>query len=125
MRTYLCVVSPRFPENYHIGVQSQTWGVERTYRNRIARVHEGDELVFLASQEIRSIHRVEGEVYEDSRPLWPAKDGDLFPFRIRISKPLYVGAIQKEDFVRGISFMRVVDSWGGTIQGASGFLTIG
>ncbi len=30
MRTYLCVVSPRFPENYHIGVQSQTWGVERT-----------------------------------------------------------------------------------------------
>ena len=120
MRTFLCVVSPRFPENYHIGVQSQTWGVERTYRNRIARVHEGDELVFLASQEIRSIHRVESEVYEDSRPLWPAKDGDFFPFRIRISKPLYVGAIQKEDFVRGISFMRVVDSWGGTIQGASG-----
>jgi hypothetical protein len=44
----------------------------------------------------------------------------VFPFRIRISKPLYVGMIQKEDFVRGISFMSVVDKWGGTIQGASG-----
>ena len=65
-------------------------------------------------------HRVESEVYEDTRPLWPPKDEDLFPFRIKISKPLYVGTIRKEDFVPEISFMSVVDAWGGTIQGASG-----
>jgi hypothetical protein len=79
MKTDLCVVSPRFPENYHIGVQSQTWGVEKNYKSRIAKVHEGDELVFLASQEIRSIHRIESEVYEETRLLWPPKDGDVFP----------------------------------------------
>jgi predicted RNA-binding protein len=120
MKTYLCVVSPRFPENYHIGVQSQTWGVEKNYKNRIAKVHEGDELVFLASQEIRSIHRIESEVYEETRLLWPPKDGDVFPYRIKISKPLYAGMIPKDDFVPRISFMSVVDKWGGTIQGASG-----
>jgi predicted RNA-binding protein len=125
MKTYLCIVSPRFPENYHIGVQSQTWGVERTYRNRIAKVHKGDELVFMASQEIRSIHRVQSEVYEDTRPLWPAKDGDFFPFRIRISNPLYVGAIQKEDFAPRISFMSVVDSWVEPFKTQAGCLTIG
>lgn len=120
MKTYLCVVSPRFPENYHIGVQSQTWGVERVYRSRIGKVRKGDELVFLALRAIRSVHRIESEVYEDSRPLWPAKDGDLFPFRIKISKPVYVGTIEKEDFVPAISFMSAVDAWGGTIMGANG-----
>ncbi len=56
----------------------------------------------------------------DVGQLWLAKDGDVFPFRIRISKPLYAGTIPKDDFVPRISFMSVVDKWGGTIQGASG-----
>ena len=98
MKTYLCVVSPRFPENYHIGVQSQTWGVEKGYRNRIAKVHEGDELVFLASQEIRSIHRVESEVYEEPGRFGPQKTETCFRSAIKISKPLYVGKISKGRF---------------------------
>lgn len=83
-------------------------------------MRKGDELVFLASRAIRSLHRIESEAYEDGGPLWPAKDGDLFRFRIKISKPIYVGTIEKEDFVPAISFMSAVDAWGGTIQGASG-----
>ena len=74
----------------------------------------------MTSQKIRSIHVVECEVYEDKQPLWPPKDGDLFPFRIKISAPTYVGEIGKEEFVPNISFMRIVDVWSGTIQGASG-----
>src|SRR5437763_15571955 len=106
MKTFLCVVSPRFPENYHIGVQSRTWGVEARYENRIKQTSAGDEVVFVASQQIRSIHRIESEVFKDDRPLWPPKDGDLFPFRIKISAPTYVGNIPNDEFSREISFMR-------------------
>jgi hypothetical protein len=120
MKTFLCVVSPRFPENYHIGVQARVWGVERRYENRIRQVSLGDEVVFIASQQIRSIHQIESEVVKDDRPLWPPKDGDLFPFRIKISRPTYAGQISSNEFVPHISFMRDKEAWGGTIQGASG-----
>jgi len=120
VKTYLCAVSPRFPENYHLGVQSRTWGVEARYQNRINQTSPGDELIFLASQQIRSIHRIESEVFKDNTPLWPPKDDDLFPFRIKISRPTYAGQISSEEFVPHISFMRDKEAWGGTIQGASG-----
>jgi predicted RNA-binding protein len=120
MKTFLCVVSPRFPENYHIGVQARVWGVETRYENRIKQTSPGDEIVFLASRQIRSIHKIESEVYNDNRPLWPPKDGDLFPYRVKISQPTHVGAISSTDFVPKISFMRAVDVWTGTIQGPNG-----
>jgi len=120
MKTFLCVVSPRFPENYLIGVQARTWGVERGYENRIRQTSVGDELVFIADRAIRSIHRIESSVYEKSDPLWPPKDGDPFPFRIKISEPLYKGSISNEVFRTAISFMAAVEAWGGTIQGISG-----
>ena len=120
MKSYLCAVSPRFPENYHIGVQACTWGVEARYENRIKQTSPGDEIVFLASQQIRSIHRIESEVLEDDYPLWPPKDGDLFPFRVKISRPTYTGQISSDEFVPHIGFMRDKEAWGGTIQGASG-----
>lgn len=120
MKAYLCVVSPRFPENYHIGVQARTWGVEETYRRRIQRVRQGDLLVFIASGAIRSIHEIESEVFEDRTPLWPPKGGDIFPWRIKISAPTHRGEIPSTAFSDKISFMAAVDKWGGTIQGASG-----
>lgn len=120
MKTYLCVVSPRFPENYHIGIQSRTWGVEARYQNRIRQTFPGDEIVFLASRQLRSIHKIESEVYNDNRPLWPPKDGDLFPYRVKISQPTHVGEISSTDFVPKISFMHAVDVWTGTIQGPNG-----
>jgi hypothetical protein len=118
MKTFLCVVSPRFPENYHIGVQARTWGVEAAYENRIKQTSPGDEIVFLASQQIRSIHGIESQVFQDKTPLWPPKDGDLFPFRIKISAPIYVGQISSNAFVPNISFMR--DAWPGSIRGRNG-----
>lgn len=120
MKTFLCVVSPRFPENYHIGVQARRWGVEMRYEDRIRETSPGDEIVFLASRHIRSVHRIESEVFKDNVPLWPPKDGDFFPFRIKISAPVYVGEISSDEFVPHISFMRNKEAWGGTIQGASG-----
>jgi len=120
VKTFLCAVSPRFPENYHIGVQACTWGVEARYENRIREVNTGDEVVFIAAQQIRSIHRIESDVYKDNHPLWPPKDGDLFPFRVKMSRPTYAGQITSGEFVPHISFMRDKEAWGGTIQGASG-----
>src|SRR5438552_10066834 len=120
MKTFLCVVSPRFPENYHIGVQARTWGVEAAYERKIRQTSPGDEIVFLASRQIRSIHTIESDVYKDNHPLWPPKDGDLFPYRVRISRPTHVGDIASSDFVPTISFMRAVDVWTGTIQGPNG-----
>lgn len=119
MKTYLCAVSPQLPENYQIGLQALTWGVEKRYRKRIAKVRKGDELVFL-SRNSKSIHRIEGPVYKDETVLWPPKKGDIFPYRIKISKPLYRGEIPPNKFSSEISFMRDTDAWGGTIQGASG-----
>lgn len=120
MNTYLCVVSPRFPENYHLGVTSKTWGVEERYRRRIAHVEPGDILVFIAANAIRSIHRIESAPYVDEAPLWPAKDGDIFPHRIKISAPLFSGAIPTSEFATTIRFMKAAQRWGGTIQGANG-----
>jgi hypothetical protein len=118
MKTFLCVVSPRFPENYHIGVQSRTWGVETAYKAKIDLTSPGDELVFIASREIQSIHRIDSPVYRDDNPLWPAKDDDLFPFRIRISSPIYTGHIPSDVFVPNIAFLR--DAYPGAIRGRNG-----
>src|SRR3954451_15235068 len=120
MATLLCVVSPNFPENYDIGVQACTWGVENVYKNKIEKTSPGDEVVFISKRHIRSIHTIEGKVYRDDKPLWPPKDGDLFPWRIKISGPTYVGEIPSAVFSANVSFMRAVDHWPGTIQGPNG-----
>lgn len=119
MKTYLCVVSPSFPENYHIGLTAGKWGVEERYHNRIKDICEGDELVFIQNQTIRSIHKIESAPFYEDELLWPPKGGDRFPWRVRISEPIYQGAIAKDIFKDTISFM-IGKVWGGTIQGASG-----
>jgi hypothetical protein len=119
MPNYLCQVSPRYPENYQIGLRAQRWGVERRYAHRIAAVKPGDMLVFLAAQQIQSIHRIESEPFVEERVLWPPKDGDPFPHRVRISAPLWRGSIAKDVFSKQLSFMRG-KTWGGTVQGANG-----
>jgi predicted RNA-binding protein len=120
MTTYLCVVSPKFPENYHIGLQAGVWGVERRYENRISLVMRGDELVFLMGGHFRSFHTIESAPYEDETPLWPPKNDDLYPFRVRISAPTMVGNVDVRTIKDQISFMKDTQAWGGTVQGASG-----
>ncbi len=119
MAIYLCAVLPRFPENYQIGIHAGTWGVEEKYKNRIASVVPGDTLVFLVAGQYRSIHRIESVPFVDQTPLWPAKDGDYFPYRVKISEPLFLGAASAVALANQISFMKG-KTWGGTIQGASG-----
>jgi hypothetical protein len=76
-------------------------------------------LVFLVAGQYRSVHRIESEPYIDDTPLWPEKDGDHFPHRIKLSPPLLVGEVSAAQPAEQISFMRG-KIWGGTIQGASG-----
>lgn len=79
----------------------------------------GDTLVFLVAGQYRSIHRIETAPFVDQTPLWPAKDGDYFPNRIRISDPMFSGHAGAATLANRISFM-IGKTWGGTIQGASG-----
>jgi len=120
MKTWLCTVSNRFPENYEIGLHAGKWGVEERYKHRIAEVKPGDLLVFMVAGQYRSIHRIESAPFREETALWPPKDGDLFPHRIHIGPALFRGKADARDLAPMISFMKVVDVWGGTIQGASG-----
>jgi hypothetical protein len=116
---YLCSVSGRFPENYRIGLEAGRWGVEEKYRRRIEAVRKGDTLIFAHGGNFVSIHRIESDPFEDDTPLWPEKDGSLFPHRIVISQPIYRGEVPIREIAGRISFMRG-RQWGGTIQGANG-----
>lgn len=117
---FLCAVSGRFPENYEIGVRSNTWGVEGKYEKKIRRASEGDLLVFTVGGEFRSIHRIESDVYFDDSYRWPEKDGSRFPYRVRISDPLHTGAVAVDQIVSQISFMKDKKRWQGTVQGPNG-----
>ncbi len=119
MATYLCTVTSRFPENYELGLRSGTWGVEEKYQNKIAPVRRGDKLVFVMGGIVRSVHTIDSDPFFDATPLWPAKDGSIFPHRIRIRPAEWVGAVPLKTIADRISFMRR-KVWGGTIQGPNG-----
>lgn len=106
MTVYLCAVSPRFPENYEIGVQANKWGVEEKYRRRIEPVNPGDLLVFLLGSSFRSVHRIESKVFFEETELWPRKDGSLYPYRVRLSDPIYKGAVPLSEVAESIAFMK-------------------
>lgn len=116
---YICAVSPDFPENYRIGVEAGLWGVEEKYKRFIEPVRRGDLLIFSVGGVVRSIHRIETAPFYDAIPLWPMKDGSVFPYRVRISAPLHTGAADFRSFSEHISFMRG-KLWSGTIQGPNG-----
>lgn len=116
---YICTVSPDYPENYRIGLEAGLWGVEEKFKRLIEPARSGDLLIFVVGGVARSIHRIEAAPFYDATPLWPMKDGSVFPYRIRISSPLFVGRADFRGFAERISFMRG-KHWPGTIQGANG-----
>lgn len=122
MSIYLCAVTARFPENYHIGLQAHRWGVEERYAKKIQGVRKGDSLVFLVGGEYRSIHQVESDPITESNLLWPIKDGSVFPYRIVIGPAICRGHVLARELAHKISFMRFKERWQGTLQGAHGVL---
>jgi hypothetical protein len=119
MAIYLCTVTSRFPENYEIGIRSGTWGVEEKYKGKIEPVRSGDKLVFVMGGVVRSVHTIDGQPFFDETPLWPPKDGSIFPYRVHIRPAEWVGAVSLGAIADEISFMRG-KVWGGTIQGPNG-----
>jgi hypothetical protein len=95
------------------------WGVEEKYAKRIGDVVPGDTLVFALGGEFRSVHKIMSKPFRDDQPLWPEKDGSVFPHRVKISDPLYKGKVSIKDLADSISFMRG-KQWSGTLQGANG-----
>jgi hypothetical protein len=121
MKIWLCTVSKDFPENYQIGIQAGKWGVESRYERRIREVGPGDLLIFIVAGKYRSIHAVESGPFVEDTPLWPPRNGDLFPHRIRIGPALYRGQAEVRDLVPKISFMKGTPTgWMCTIRGVSG-----
>lgn len=118
-RVYICAVSPQFPENYEIGVRTGTWGVSDGYARRIRGVVQGDMLVFIVGGRFRSVHTILSAPYHDPTLLWPPREGDVYPHRIRISPPEAAGDAPVRDLASRISFMKG-RVWGGTIMGANG-----
>lgn len=119
MKYFLCSITGKNPENYQIGLRSNLWGVEEKYKSRIERANIGDLLVFVVGGEFQSIHHIENSMFFDSTPLWPEKDGSVFPFRIKISDPVMTGQVPIKEVANDISFMKG-KRWSGTIQGANG-----
>src|SRR5262249_6889340 len=119
MAIYLCTVTSRFPENYEIGMRSGTWGVEEKYKEKIAPVRDGDKLVFVMGGAVRSVHTIDDKPFFDETPLWPPKDGSLFPYRVHIRPAEWAGSLPLGPLADEISFMRG-KVWQGTIQGPNG-----
>lgn len=118
---FICTVSPRFPENYHLGQNALLWGVEEKYETRIRRTNPGDLLFFSrGSSTVLSLHRIESEVFRDEEEVWPEKDGSFFPYRIRISPPLAAGEVPLAELASRISFMKDKERWTGTLRGPNG-----
>src|SRR5262249_17503787 len=107
------------PENYEIGLRSGTWGVEEKYESKIKLAKPSDKLLFVVGGFVRSIHTITSEPYLDTSPLWPPKDGSMFPHRIHFSEAEASGSLPLKSIANEISFMRG-KVWGGTIQGANG-----
>src|SRR5688500_15527870 len=106
MANYVAVVPQKLQENYQIALHAQTWGVEEKYKHRIQPLRSGDELLFLVENAFRSVHRVEGSAYVDHTPLWPDKDGDVFPYRVKISDAIANGEVDLNSIAPNIGFLR-------------------
>lgn len=119
MTNYLCSVSPGLVGNYDLGVQNNVWGVVDTYKEKIGRVKTGDRLAFIVGGIFRSLHLVESTVKHNPTPLWPARDGDYYSWRIQISDPIAFSTKDARVIGEEIGFMHG-RFWGGTIMGANG-----
>lgn len=119
-QTYICSVSPRFPENYKIGIREGKWGVEERRRARVANVRPGDTLVFVVGGNFRSIHTITSQVTRDQSPIWPLKNGDPYPYRMDIGPAEAIGSVPVRELASRISFMTNPQAWGGYLQGANG-----
>lgn len=117
---FICTVSPDLPENYRIGLTARTWGVIERYERRIRQTSPGDLLLFSIGGRIRSLHRIESEVYFDTTELWPEHRGSYFPFRVRISDPIAVGDVALGPIADRISFLQGLQRWTGALQGPNG-----
>jgi hypothetical protein len=122
MANYVAAVPKSLQENYQIALQAHTWGVERNYEHKIKALRAGDALLFLVENAFRSLHRVESAPYVDHTPLWPEKNGDVFPHRVKISAALSTGEVDLNTIAPRISFLKDLQRPYGAFQGANGVL---
>lgn len=100
---WLCVTSG---ENWNVIRKRKTWGVSGRHRRQIAKVKEGDFLVFyVKGQGLAGIFKVVSEPFEDEEKLF--KKG-LFPNRVRLeSLVLPEKMIQFKELAKKLKFVSV------------------
>jgi hypothetical protein len=122
MANYVAAVPKSLQENYQIALHAGTWGVEEKWEQKIRSLRPGDLLLFLVENAFRSLHRVDAAPYVDHTPLWPDKNGDVFPNRVKISDAIAAGEVDLNHVAPSISFLKDLQRPYGAFQGGNGVL---
>lgn len=119
---YWVTVGKNLQSNYHIGIQNKVWAVKDNYANRLENVKLGDYVLFYGNSIGFSLCKVEKEHFLDDSRVWL---DDIYPNRIKISKPIFKGNISTEEIQNCLidangNRYNSIRSWASSIRGGGG-----
>src|SRR5207237_10436166 len=77
-------------------------------------------------RQFRPQHHGDSEPVEERDLLWPPLENDPYPFRVRISEPLYRANVRASEFTQSIGmFQKFHGHWGLAVQGFKGIFNPG
>lgn len=92
---YWVSIGKSVPENYNIGIKNGLWAVKDEHANRIKDVKKGDYVLFYGKNSGFAICEILEGYFIDTTPVW---SDDIYPNRVRISKPLLTAKDKPKDF---------------------------
>ena len=119
---YWVSVGKNLQGNYRIGIENGLWAVKEDYANKLENVKAGDYVLFYGNTVGFSLCKVEKEHFFDDSRVW---QDDIYPNRIKISKPVYEDAISTEDIRKCLRSSKgdpyiSVKAWALAIRGGGG-----
>lgn len=122
INVYWVTVGKNLQGNYRIGIENGIWAVKDNYANKLENVKLGDYVLFYGNSVGFSLCKVEKEHFLDNTRVWP---DDIYPNRIKISKPIFEGSISTEDIQDCITdtnnnLYNSVRAWASSIRGGGG-----
>jgi|GEM_PF-6698301 len=79
---YLCNVADVSKENYNIAKENNVWGVKENHKGKRDAVKIGDILI-LENKTYGAIIGKITELKDDYTPLWPSRDNEVYPYRVK------------------------------------------
>ncbi|MGB9980114.1 MrcB family domain-containing protein [Methanobacterium sp.] len=119
---YWVTVGKNLQGNYRIGIENGIWAVKDNYVNKLENVKLGDYVLFYGNSIGFSLCKVEKEHFLDNSKIWL---DDIYPNRIKISKPIFEGSLSTEDIRDCITdannnSYNSVRAWASSIRGGGG-----